>query len=60
METRKFKIEQRGGIVTKYYWGKWFLFFGQWIPYHNISFGNNDYANPSAEDSTKAKLKNKR
>ena len=59
MEVRKFKIEQRDGIITKYYWKKCFLFFGQWIPYHNISFGNDNYAKYLIQEIDEFTINNK-
>ena len=36
-QVRKFKVIQKGGIITKYFWQKTFLFFGRWVPYHNVA-----------------------
>ena len=43
-QVRKFKVEQNGDVITKYYWKKWFLFLGQWIPYHNIASSDDAYS----------------
>ena len=45
MVTRKFKVTLRDNVVTKWYWKKSFLFFGYWIPYHNIISSNQEYGN---------------